>query len=159
MDLTQVNMPVIDSIEALDQLDLTSVDTSRPLFKPETTLKMRLDRMEVKPSKTAGKEHQKNLYVTLKLEEAAQSEDGKTVHPGFTQTEVFGLTPSENFDPRENIARLQLCFSGVKGPFKGSELVGKVGLVRMKIEDDPKYGKRNRVGTWIQKKPDATPSL
>jgi hypothetical protein len=46
---------------------------------------------------------------------------------------------------------VQECFLGVKGKWNSASLIGKMGVVRFKVEDSTQYGKQNRV-TWIKAK-------
>jgi hypothetical protein len=155
MDNEQV-MPQIDSIEALNTLDLTNTDTARPVLK-EGAYKFKLLRMELKDQKS-GKG--KNLIVVIGLDQEAPSTEGKVINAGFQHSEQISLVPTENYNPAENLARIQECFLGKKGKFNAGELLGKQGTIRMRVEDSAQYGKQNRV-TWIKAKPvgEAVPSL
>jgi hypothetical protein len=149
-------MPQIDSIEALNTLDLTNTDTARPVLK-EGAYKFKLLRMDLKEQKS-GKG--KNLIIVVGLDQEAPSTEGRIINAGFQHSETISLVPTENYNPAENLARVQECFLGRKGKFNASELLGMQGMVRMRIEDSKEYGKQNRV-TWVKAKPvgDAVPSL
>lgn len=140
-------IPQVDSIEALDSLDLSNTDTARPLIK-DSVQTVRLIKMELKPQKTGSG---KNLRITLALNTEAPGVDEKTVRAGFQHTETTSLVPTENYNPGENLARVQECFLGKKGRWNSAELIGKLGNVRFRTEKDTGFGPQNRV-TWLKAK-------
>jgi hypothetical protein len=137
-------------------MDLSNTETTRPVLK-EASQKVKLVRLELKDQKGgAGK----NLRVIIALEEPAPCKDGRTVQPGFQHTETISLVPTDNYNPAENLARIQECFLGRKGKWNSQEIIGRTGVVRFRIESTKEYGDQNRV-TWIKGKSaeESVPSL
>lgn len=139
-----------DNLQPLDQLnvlDLSKTDTSYPTLA-EGLVRVTLQDLLIKPNK-AGTGNV--LHVKMALHSEAKLDNGQPAHPGLVFTETVSLVPTDNYDPTVNLAKIQLCFTGQKGKMDWNSLKGQWGDVRVKIDDHPDYGKRNRVGTWIAK--------
>lgn len=141
---------LLQEVPELDILDLTNVETNRPLM-PEGTTRMVLKGFKTEENKAKSG---KNLLVILETTQALTATNGKPLSPGWRHTERISLVQTEKYDPKENLARLQECFLGVKGPFKSSELINREGEVKVKIERSDEFGNQNRI-TFIKKKVDA----
>lgn len=148
----------LGAITALDELDLTNVDTNRPLIKKDSLVKVKLTKVETKDNtaKTG-----KVATFTVALVEPAQTVDGKTVQPGFILSDTCSLVATEKYKPTERLARIQECLIGQKGKWNTPEMIGLEGVIRLGIEDDdPAFGARNRITSWVKKKaPTAAPTL
>jgi len=135
-------------IDQLEELDLSNVDTSRPLITGPQ--RVRIVKMEVVKSKNGD---WKNLNVVLGLVNGTKTKDGKEVNPGFQHTETITLKRTEKYEPTENLARLQECFLGKKGRWNSSEMYGAEGDVRFDIQPaEGQYPESSRVVGWIKKK-------
>lgn len=151
-------MPTISSLDQLNEIDLTNVESSRPLLK-EGLIKVKLHSMEIKDQKAP--KTGKNLNIVLVTETSNPNrEAGKPEVPsGYKHTETISLVTTDGYNPAERLAAVQECFLGVKGKFIPSELIGRVGVVRIKIESDKEFGDKNRVQTWTKKKSGDAPTL
>jgi hypothetical protein len=141
-----------DSLEFLDNLDLTNVDLSRPLVKDKTPMEVTIKSIEVVNNKAGTG---KNLKLQYTTNETFESTEGKTVNPGCTLHELVSLVTTDKFDPRENLARIKLAALGTQeGKFIPSELIGQTMSVIVGIEQDKAglYAPKNRISKYIPKK-------
>ena len=132
--------------------DLTSVDRSTPLIKPGV-YDVVIKTMEVKDGK---KPDAKNLNISLALAQGAETQDGKTVNPGFMLFDLVSLTKTEKYNPAERLADIQLAAFGEQRPgFRIMDYIGKTVQVSVKIEDadeEAGYPAKNRVSRYRVKK-------
>lgn len=142
-------------IDELNAVELTNVSTDFPTLK-EGVYRVKIADIELVPNKAKTG---KNLRLKLALESPGEFVDGHAAHPGFAFTETISVTETERYDFKPTLAKVALCFFGTKdSSIKWNEIRGRSGDVRLKIEEDEQFGRRNRVQTWIAKKGEA-PSL
>lgn len=148
-------MPTITSLEELNVVDLTNVESTRPIMKAgDYSFKvLGFELKDQKAPKTG-----KNLVVNIVSETEIPNKDPNLpiIAAGRKHSEVVSLTPTPDYNPAERLAALQECFIGQKGPFRHTELIGRSGNVRIKIEEDKEYGTKNRVQSWLKKAPSET---
>lgn len=132
-------------------MDLSNTETGFPVIVPGPYA-LRVGKMEVKPSKTAGKEGNKNLNIELQLTEPASLRDGKVV----TKLSIYhtiALTQSEKYDPKQNLARFKEAVTGSKdgafAPFE--QYYGQTVMCNVTIESSEQYGDQNRIKSFIKK--------
>lgn len=148
------------AIDQLDELDLTNVDTNRPLIKEGTLVKFKLTKIEVKDnSKKTGKNAQVHLALVDPLPAKDTKNGDRDLKPGFTLIETVSLVPTENYKPTERLAQIQECFTGVKGKWNTQDIMNREGTCRIGIESDPQYGDRNRVRSYVKKKAETVATL
>lgn len=131
----------INLLNQLDSIDLTKVDRSFPcLATGKHDFYLRKFEAKINSKKTGH-----NLHITLELAADAKTDDGKTLRKGFKFSDMVSLVQTEQFNPAEKLADIQLAALGAqqKG-FKFSELAGKMVTCAVTVSDDPEFGKRNR---------------
>lgn len=145
----------IKSLDLLSEVDLSNVDTARPLLPDKTVCRVRILKLTVVDSK---KGPFKNMEVVLGFVDPMTTTLGKPLSPNYTHTEVITLKQTEKYDPRENLARLQECFLGTKGKWDTASMIGQEGTVRFRLEQERKdpetgdtYPEGNKVAVWIKK--------
>lgn len=136
-------------------VDLTDVDTSMPVLV-EGLYIVNIDKLEVVENKDKTGN---NLLVIYKTAAPATSIKGQAegkendVNAGWPLRQYMPLQNNPDKpdarDYKENLAVLQDAVEGSskgnRGPFRPSTYVGKQVAVRVKIQDDPNYGKQNSI--------------
>lgn len=136
------------SFETLNAMDFTNVSTDYPVLK-SGVYRFSVKDLKIEDSKkTPGN---KLFVLTLALESAAACEDGKPANKGLVHIERISLAEKENYDPKVNLAKIQMCFFGYKGKVDWNSLRGMQGDVRLKVVEDKEYGRQNRVQNWVPK--------
>ena len=139
---------------------MSTVDRSRQIIKAGP-YEVRLTQIEVKETKPTDKNPNggHRLAITTELCTKAETDDGKFVNPGFCIFDSVSLVSTDNYNPLERLADIQLATLGqqVKG-FKPADYIGKTAIVRVKIEDSDDYGKQNRIARWMVKKRPGAPA-
>lgn len=138
------------NLNDLDSSDFSNVSTGVPLIKAGVH---EVSVLEIKPEPNkAGTGH--NLKIKLGLTNPTDKVDGTgQVNVGYPIYTNISLVATEKYKPKENLARFMECFLGVKNvPFNPLEqYIGQTGSVRIKIEEDEQYGKKNAVAGYIKK--------
>jgi hypothetical protein len=146
-------MSLEDIGSAVDPLNmnLSNVDTSMPVLVPGPYV-LSVSKMEVKNSKTPGKESNKNLNIELVLTEPAQTTSGKTVS-NFKLYHTISLTSSEKYDPAQKLAQFKEAVLGTKegsfAPFE--QYYGQRVSVQLVVESSVQYGDQNRIKSFIKR--------
>lgn len=132
-------------------MDLSNTDTSMPVLIPGPYA-LRVNKMEVKNSKTAGKEGNQNLNIELVIAEPGQTTTGKTVS-NFKVFHTISLTPSEKYDPAQKLAQFKEAVLGTKeGSFKPFEqYYGQTVVVQLIVESSAQYGDQNKIKSFIKR--------
>ncbi len=132
-------------------MDLSNTSTSMPVLAPGPYA-LRVNKMEVRNSKTAGKEGNKNLSIELVLTEPAQTIDGKTLTK-FSVFHTISLTPTEKYDPTGNLAKFKEAVLGTKAgafaPFE--QYYGQTVMVQLVVESSVQYGDQNKIKSFIKR--------
>lgn len=147
MEQNTDNIPQGDLLSHLDNLDLTSVRTDRPVVK-EGTYAFDIKGFEAKMnSKNTGH----NLNIALAGISEMPTNDGKSVSPGFVLFDLVSLVKTDKYNPAEKLAKIQEAVYGAKqNGFKTAEMVGQRVMLKVTIEDSEEFGQQNRV-KWIKK--------
>lgn len=136
-------------------LDLNDVDTSMPVLV-EGLYILTIDKVEVVENKDKTGN---NLLIIFKTAADATSLKGQAegkefdVKAGFPIRQYMPMQPNPNKpdarDFKENLAALQDAVTGSKkgnrGPFQPSTYVGRQVSARLKVTEDPEYGKQNNI--------------
>lgn len=133
----------------IPNVDLTTVETGIPLL-PEGLYEVQVETVEVKPTKDG-----RGQMLSLKygLAEAAETVNGESVSPGFPIFDRVSLNVTEKYSPAKRLAAIMDCFIGARTPKLNTEdLIGKSGVVRLKIRRDEQYGESNEVKSYEPKK-------
>lgn len=137
------------SVVDLDNTDLTSVDTSRPLLEPGS-YEFEVAKLEKTRNKS---ETGDNLSLELHLKSTAKSTKGNVLNPGFPVFHTFSLVATEKYDPRTQLAAFQEAVLGHKenfGPL--DKYLGKTLSCKVKVESSEAYGDQTRIQRFIAKK-------
>jgi hypothetical protein len=118
-------------------LDLSSVDLSRPLIGGKQTKRCRIGNVTLEQQQGRGR----NLVVPLTLEEPATDTNGKTVNPGFVVTDRILVDPTGGLTQEminEKLARLQVAALKLDRPqkFAPADLIGREVLVTFNTRAD-----------------------
>jgi hypothetical protein len=144
----------IDVLQHLGDVDLSTIDRSRQIIKPGP-YEVTVEAMETKETKPTEKNPNggHRLSITVKLNTKAETVENKIVNPGFTLFDSVSLVSTENYNPLERLADIQLATLGTqtKG-FVPANFIGKTAIVRVKVEDSDDFGQQNRIARWIPKK-------
>ena len=139
----------IDMLSSLETADFTNVETGMP------TIPKGLYEVEVLTATIDRNKKQTGSNANFKfgLTQPTTAEDGKAVNPGFPVFHVISLVKTDKYDPLQNIARFMECFTGTKsGKFLPVEnFIGMKGNVRIDIDDNPEFGKRNIIKQLVKK--------
>lgn len=132
----------------LQSADLTTIDRSFPVLE-EGTCRVKLSKFDTKENRDKTGHL---LIIDLVLQEPRKTDEGKLMNPGFKFQDMVSLVKTEKYNPLEKLADIQLAVYGEqrKG-FSFGDYAGRDVVVRLSIEDDPTYGKRNRV-RYIRRK-------
>lgn len=144
-----------DNIINLDTLDLTKVDTGFPIV-PAGLYQATVAEIRAEPN---NKGTGQNLKIKLTLNEPTNDLSGNPTNPGFPIFDLISLVESRDdsgnikYDPRKRLAAFK---EGVTGNKEGSfnpleQYLGMTCTIRVKVEDDPEYGKSNRVNRYVKK--------
>lgn len=152
------NTPVEGTIEVLqhlDNVDLTTIDRSRPVLK-DGSYAVLIESIEVKNTKPTEKNPKAGhrLAIGLKMAQATKDEDGKDLDiEKFMLFDSVSLNPTKDYNPLERLADIQLaCFGAQRKGFKPEDYIGQTALIKVKIEDSTEFGRQNRVSRWVPKK-------
>lgn len=140
-------------------IDLNEVDTSMPVLV-EGMYIVNIDKIEVVENKDKTGY---NLLVIYKTAADATSIKGQAegkindIKAGYQLRQYMPLQPNPDKpdarDFRENLAVLQDAVTGStkgnRGPFQPSSYIGQQVCVRLKVQDDPAYGKGNSVSRVV----------
>ncbi len=135
------------SATSLLSMDLSSVDTSRPVISQCAT-DFDITSVAVEESKkTAGQE---SLVIKLKTKYPVKSTKGEAINPGFTVMKQILLTPSGGWTEEsalQELKRFQVAV-GRSGAFGDpASYVGNTvsALVSVEVDKDGKYDDRNNI--------------
>lgn len=133
----------------IPNVDLTTVETGIPLL-PDGLYEVRVETAEVTPSKDG----QSNvLKLKYSLEQKATAIGGAEVGIGFPIFDRVSLKVTEKYNPARRLAGIMDCFIGSRTARLNSEdLIGKSGVVRLRVRHDEQYGDSNEVKAYEPKK-------
>jgi hypothetical protein len=144
------DIPLIP-IGDLDNLDLTGVDTRRPLIKGGSVLELVVKKFEKKRNK---KNTGDNLNITLALSTPAETVDGAGVQQGFELYDLISLVPTPDYDPRQKLAIFKEAVLGHhEGAFNISELLNRTVVARVDVEEEDAkegYPAKNKIGKYFK---------
>jgi hypothetical protein len=126
-------------------VDLNTVETGIPLL-PEGRYLVRIDGFEKKPSKDGQSE---NLNIKYTLSEPAKTIGGEDVAPGFPIFDLISLKVTDKYNPAKRLAAIMDCFAERASAFETEDLLGKEGLVQLRIRTSEEYGDKNEVKNYI----------
>ena len=145
----------LDILNELSSVDLTTVQTALPILKKGT-----YEVVVAELSITENKAKTGNLLnIKFTLVNPAQDENGKEVHPGFPLFDRISLVRTfkedgvtVKYDPLQNLKRFREAVTGDKGgvfmPLE--QYNGKKLGVRVDVEDDATFGRKNSVDKYIR---------
>ena len=138
-----------DILSALDSIDLSSVETAMPIL-PAGLYQARVATMTADQNK-AGTGH--ILNIKLQLTQPQQDGKGNPTNPNFPLFDRISLVATEKYDPKPALARFMEGTLGHKnGKFMPLEqYIGQEVTVKVAIEDDAQYGRKNVVKGYIKK--------
>jgi len=152
-----VNAPMnegesVDLLQHLNDIDLTTVDRSRPLIKNGTVATFVIEKMEVRDAKKEGNH---NLNIELRMvtpEVPAEGDDGKTINAGYKVFDLVSLAKTDKYNPAEKLADIQLAvFGEQRKGFKIEEYLNQEVTLTIKVEQSGDYPAQNRVSRWRKK--------
>tara|TARA_R110000868_G_scaffold136214_6_gene349077 strand:- start:492 stop:1040 length:549 start_codon:yes stop_codon:yes gene_type:complete len=151
---THMNEDSPDNLN-LDTLDLTSTDTGFPVI-PAGMYTATVRKVAYEPNKKGTGQ---NLKMELALTEPVADLTGRQLNPGWIIRDLVSLVVSRKedgsvkYDPRQRLAEFQEGVLGKKltsfNPLE--QYLEQQVTIRVKVEDDPEFGKSNRVQRYIKK--------
>jgi hypothetical protein len=148
-DLTSDQTPLDADLNSLFGSDLTNVPTDAPLVKPGM-YEVHVSKISVDDNKARTG---KNMNIELAYNDSVETEDGRSLNPGFKLFHVISLVPTEKYDPRQNLAAFKICFTGRKDGGFGDpqQYVGLNGVVNVQIDrSNPAYPAKNVVKRFLK---------
>jgi len=141
-------------------IDLNEVDTSMPVLT-EGLYILNIDKIEVVENKDKTGNNLLVMYKTVAPATSIKGQaEGKTedIRPGYPLRQYMPLQNNPDKpdarDFTENLAVLQDAVTGStkgnRGRFMPSTYIGKQVAARVKIQDDPNYGKQNSIARVSQ---------
>lgn len=144
--MNEVNNP-LDTLNDLLNTDLSNVDTSFPVLK-RGQKELLISDIKVTDSKKGGK----NLVMTLKTTFPDTTVRGREIGAGFSLRHLISLTPSEKYDPRQNIAALKEAAFGDKNlTVNPQDFIGRTVVAIVTVDNSPEYGEQNSITRFVKK--------
>ena len=149
MSNDNVSSNEVSILNELDTLDLSSIETGVPIL-PARIYSLQVDKVEVVENK---KKTGHNLTIELSTVNTEEAEGGKVLNPGFKVFDLISLVKTDKYNPIEKLAAFKESATGSKsGNFNPPEqYIGAIVQVRLAIEDDKEYGRKNRINRYLKK--------
>ena len=139
----------------LDTLDLSNTKTGFPLVPAGLYTLVVSEITFAENSKKTGQ----NMKIKLALKEPTNDLEGNLVNAGFPLFDQVSLVQTKDdagnikYDPRKRLAEfMEATLGHHNGNFNPTaQYIGMEVQARVKVEDDPEYGKSNRIARYIKK--------
>lgn len=138
-----------NAIDILGQ-DLSSTDTDFPALEAGTVDCVISDcKVEAQKAPKTGQ----NLMIKLKTAMPWKTTTGVMKPPGFPIRDIVGLTPSENYNPKQRLAAIREAVLGDKNGAFGdpAQYIGKPVTVRIKVESSEEFGNQTKVASYVRR--------
>lgn len=141
-------MNEIDTLNQLLNSDLSNEETSMPVLAA-CLAELTIIKSLIEPSK----DHQKsNWNLQFSTNAVLRSTTGKDVQPGFKGVfHTISLTPTEKYNPKQNLARFKEAVTGSKAGSIGdvTQYMGLKILAQLKPEASEQFGDRTVIARFV----------